>query len=701
MPARKLPHAVALSAGLSVWLTAGLSVGLTVVALAAGPADQRPTTDTGRLDHLAATARAEWAAQRGAAWAALHARDHGPMARLLATPGVDLVGLGERGRPLVLVTHNVAAAASVSTDAVWPGGWTGLELAGDGPAGEMALWDGGVVRITHQEFGGRVTIADGQTNVIDHATHVAGTMIAAGIDPAARGMSLAGRVDSYFWDQDEAEMAAAAAAGLRLSNHSYGWAAGWHHGAGGEDAWYWFGTPAISETEDPGFGFYSAGSADWDAIAHAAPGYLIVKSAGNDRDDAGPGAGAGHYIWDQAVGDWVWSTTARDPDGGDDGFDTIPYRGNSKNVLTVGAVHDVPGGWSLPADVQASAFTGWGPTDDGRIKPDLVANGVTLYSPLAGADDEYGSFSGTSMSAPSVTGSLNLILQQYKALQGAAPLASTLKAVALHTASESGPGWGPDYMFGWGLLNTAAAALLVADHADGGARITEAVLTAGATDEYLMYHAGSGKLKVTVAWTDPAGDPPAWSLDPTDPVLVNDLELRIERVEDATVFLPWVLDPANPALAATTGVNFRDNVEQVDATGAGAGLYRVTVGHAGPLTGTQAYSLIQTGLQPVPTSAPDVVRATGARLIGAAPNPFNPRTEVALSLARGGPARVEVFDPRGRRVAVLHDGDLAAGEHRLAWDGRDQAGQPAAAGVYLVRLRAAQGADVLRIALVK
>ena len=689
MPARKLLPALLLPAMLAT------------ASLGAGADARRPAPDTDRLERIAAASRAQWAAQRGDAWAALHARASGPMASLLRAPGVDLVGVGPRGRPLVLITHNVGAAASVSTDAVWPGGWTGLELTGAGPAGEMALWDGGVVRTTHQEFTGRVTIADGQTNVINHATHVAGTMIAAGVDPAARGMSFAGQVDSYFWDQDEAEMAAAAAAGLRLSNHSYGWVAGWIYGAGGEDAWYWFGEPAISETEDAGFGFYASGSADWDAIAHAAPGYLIVKSAGNDRDDTGPEPGAGHYIWDSGAGDWIWSTTPRAPDGGDDGFDTIPYRGNAKNILTVGAVFDVPGGWTVPADVQASAFTGWGPTDDGRIKPDLVANGVTLYSPLAGSDTEYGSYSGTSMSAPSVTGSLNLILQQYRTLQGDAPLASTLKAVALHTASEAGPGWGPDYMFGWGLLNTAGAALLVADHADGGARIDEGSLAPGATEELLMYHAGSGKLKVTVAWTDPAGEPPAWSLDPPDPVLVHDLELRVERVEDGTVFLPWVLDPANPALAATTGVNFRDNVEQVDATGAGSGLYRVTVSHAGTLAGPQAYSLVQTGLQPVPTGAPDVARAPGTRLLGAAPNPFNPRTEVALAVARGGPARVEVFDTRGRRVAVLHDGSLAAGEHRLAWDGRDQAGQPAAAGVYLVRLRAAGSTDVLRIALVK
>ncbi len=72
------------------------------------------------------------------------------------------------------------------------------------------------------------------------------------------------------------------------------------------------------------------------------------------------------------------------------------------------------------------------------------------------------------------------------------------------------------------------------------------------------------------------------------------------------------------------------------------------------------------------------------------PNPFNPRTTLEVTLAREGRARLEILDLRGRRVAVLVDGPLAAGAHHFTW-------QPAgeASGVYVARL-AADGACVTR-----
>jgi len=70
------------------------------------------------------------------------------------------------------------------------------------------------------------------------------------------------------------------------------------------------------------------------------------------------------------------------------------------------------------------------------------------------------------------------------------------------------------------------------------------------------------------------------------------------------------------------------------------------------------------------------------------PNPFNPET--ALRYGLPGPAHVHlaIYDVHGRRIAVLTDGVLPAGEHRAAWNGRTAQGQPAAPGVYLARLTA-------------
>ncbi len=69
-----------------------------------------------------------------------------------------------------------------------------------------------------------------------------------------------------------------------------------------------------------------------------------------------------------------------------------------------------------------------------------------------------------------------------------------------------------------------------------------------------------------------------------------------------------------------------------------------------------------------------------------APNPFNPRTEIHFRLDRPGPARVEVFDLQGRRVRLLLDRTLPAGQHNVTWDGRDGGGRPVASGSYVFRL---------------
>ena len=81
------------------------------------------------------------------------------------------------------------------------------------------------------------------------------------------------------------------------------------------------------------------------------------------------------------------------------------------------------------------------------------------------------------------------------------------------------------------------------------------------------------------------------------------------------------------------------------------------------------------------------------------PNPFNPTTHIAFDLPQAVDARLVVYDTAGRRVAILHDGPLAAGAHRIPWRGRDAAGRSVASGVYVYRLttgdRSATGRMVL------
>ena len=128
--------------------------------------------------------------------------------------------------PVIYVTYNLDAADSVSTDEVWPGGTAGLDLDGNGMT--VGEWDGGAVA-EHPDFDTRLTQVDGATEMSNHSTHVAGTLIGSGDGNylQAKGMAYAAQLHAYDWNSDTAEMAIAAASGMLVSNHSYGIAAGW------------------------------------------------------------------------------------------------------------------------------------------------------------------------------------------------------------------------------------------------------------------------------------------------------------------------------------------------------------------------------------------------------------------------------------------------------------------------------------------
>ncbi len=497
------------------------------------------------------------------------------------------------GVPRFYITYNAVAADTVSTDELWPGGATGLGLTGAGTT--MGIWDGGDVLLTHQEFdsgpGTRVADRDGTSEwgISGHATHVAGTLIAEGLYSAARGMCYEANLDAYDWTDDIAEMGDAAAEDdLPISNHSYGYQTGWGFlviEIEGEEYWFWawYGDTTLSQVQSYWFGFYDDVSRDIDATVYDATFYLPVWAAGNERGAAGqapPSQPVGHWACTKTSCEWV-TDRVRPNDGDAGGFDTLPPQEVAKNILTIGSAADIVGGYEVPADVVVSYFSSLGPTDDGRIKPDLVGNGEDLRSTDSDANDDYRGDSGTSMATPNVSGSLNLLVQRHSQLMGTEnPMwASTLKAIGLHTADEAGGSAGPDYRHGWGLLNTRRAVELIDANFDSEslAHIKEVVLMDGEYIEFAVVSDGSEPLRVTVCWTDPAGDPPTPAVDPPDLMLVNDLDLRVVR--GATTYQPWVLNPANRTAAATTGDNFRDNVEQVHIANPTAGEYLVRVTH--------------------------------------------------------------------------------------------------------------------------
>lgn len=494
----------------------------------------------------------------------------------------------DNGKPVYYITTNFGAAQTTRTNELWSSGGLGLNLTGSGYL-KLGEWDGGGVLLTHQEFGTRVTQVDGSPITISHATHVAGTLVATGVNVNVKGMAYEANLKAYDWDNDNAEMALAGAAGMEVSNHAYVFATGWYWIWNGSE-WdtYWAGDITVSSTEDYYFGFYDYWTSYWDQIAYDAPYYLIVKAAGNERTDIYMGE---HYVMDGET--WVLSSDPRDPDGD---YDCLPRRGVAKNILTIGAVEELLN-YTQPSDVIMSTFSSWGPADDGRIKPDLVAKGVSVYSTSNAGNASYATISGTGMATSNTVGTLVLLQQHYQNTHsGSVMRAATLKGLVLHAADEAGSADGPDYIYGWGLMNAERAAELISLDSYGNNVIDERVLSNGSTYTRIIHSDGINPLRVTICWTDPKGTPVSSNpLNNRTAMLVNDLDLKL--TENSTIFYPWKLDYNNPSNAATNVTeNDVDNVEQVYISNPVEGTYTIEVSHDGTLSGgSQAFSIIVSG----------------------------------------------------------------------------------------------------------
>jgi hypothetical protein len=465
----------------------------------------------------------------------------------------------------------------------------------------VGLWDAGAVLTTHQEFGSRVQVLDGASDH-DHSTHVGGTIGAAGVKASAKGMAPDVYIDSYNWTDDLSEMTSAAMSysgqndKIQLSNQSYGYVAGWDDGT---TPVRWYGTWGYRESEM--FGKYDSSTSALDDLCYDSMYFLPFKATGNDRNNGVPETGE---TFEYNLGG-SWYTQTFEPsthpyaDNYDDGgFDTITSRGVAKNVMTVGSVRDaVTGGVRDINKATMESYSCWGPADDGRIKPDIVANGYSLYSPTNSSDTSYSYKSGTSMACPSACGSAALLVEYWQELFGTSIKASTLKGLIIHTADDLGNA-GPDYKFGWGLINTKAAADYIQDQNDdpNSTMIVEGeISSSNPNDVYTITSSSSDAIKVTLCWTDPAHGA-LGGLDNPTKCLVNNLDIRISPQGSATTYMPWILDKSNPDDPATTGGNDLDNVEQIYIETPGyAGNWTVTVSYSGTITYTsQPYSLIMT-----------------------------------------------------------------------------------------------------------
>ncbi len=401
---------------------------------------------------------------------------------------------------------------------------TGRNYTGNG-IGVMTRDDGAVG--PHIDFEGRISGLVGNNGSSTHGDGVSGIMAGAGNrNPANRGMAaeaslLVVNYNSSFLDSPTTTNINSGTSVITNSSYSNGCNDG-----------------------------YTSTTVTVDTQMNTLPNLLHVFSAGNSNN-SNCGYGAGNQ-WGNITGGHK----------------------QGKNVIATANVF---------FDGSLVSSSSRGPAHDGRIKPDISANGQNQIS--TAPDHGYLTFGGTSGAAPGIAGISAQLYQAYSEANGGdLPDGSLIKAVLLNTANDAG-NVGPDFKFGWGIVNALRAGILIEE----GRHLSDNVTQGGSNTHTINVPAGTAQVRFMVHWNDPAATVGA------SPALVNDLDLTVTD-PSSNVLEPWILDSTpNPTALdtpATTGVDRLNNVEQVLINAPAAGNYDVTIDGFNVPVGPQEYFVV-------------------------------------------------------------------------------------------------------------
>ncbi len=524
---------------------------------------------------------------------------------LIPSTALETLASNERvfgiyGPPLRPAVHNSDAALLSNVTPLYSAPYG---LSGQGVV--LSEFELSAADVTHPEFQGRLTVDvdfGTATSDVGHATHVAGTMIAAGLDPLAKGMAPAAALHEFSATSDTLmtdKQNLLPPLEIVADNNSWGFQLGWQGDGTAPGNLVWYDAIEFFGGYD---GFYSA---PYDKIARTGP-VLFVHSAGNDGTSGRPHLDAvnfsehGHadnngnlikgetfcYSKDGSGADCptpfcstpllTHCETMQHPTYGP--FSTMGVFSSTKDVVAVGAVNQ--------SGVIAS-FSSRGPTADGRVKPDVVAMGVSQYSTIS--NNNYGILSGTSMSSPVVTGMCALLTEQWRrTFAGHNPTPQILKTLLIAGADDLGNP-GPDYTYGFGLVDAKASVdLIIADN-NSGSHVRDGDISQGQRIDIPFALSAPLNVRIVLGWADPEV-----LLSPDElasKTLVNDLDVKV--IGPGGTVLPYVLDPGNPTANATHGVNNTDNVEEIEISNAPPGRYDVILTGTNVATGpTQRYVLV-------------------------------------------------------------------------------------------------------------
>ncbi|GGK41865.1 hypothetical protein GCM10010124_38340 [Pilimelia terevasa] len=345
---------------------------------------------------------------------------------------------------------------------------------------------------------------------------------------------------------------------------------------------------------------------------------------------------------------------------------------------------------------QMAPFSGRGPTDDGRIKPDLVAPGTWIlsgYSPLFRQgydpapnpknkayqsdamgfpyDGAYKYNTGTSMANPLAAGGATVVRDYYAKRYGQHASAALVKATLVNSAAdlldENSDGRDdnahpvPNIHEGWGLVDLDRATAGTAIWLDEGA-----ALDTGASREYQVVARAGAAMRITLAWTDPAAKVNAAT------TLVNDLDLEVTGPGGTRLGNVF----AGGWSTGGGSADRRNNLENVYVQAPAAGTYTVRVRAANVPTGPQTYALVMDGVVP------------GAGGLNRNPQ-IAPPADQRSTLGTPVNLQLAAADPDGDPVTVTAAG-LPEGLVLGATNGL-VSGTPARAGRHAVRVTADDG----------
>jgi len=517
------------------------------------------------------------------------------------------------GTPVYVVTANVTAAVTTGVSYVrWNPGNPRFDPAlGDtinGGEFYVNVNDHGTI-YEHTEFqlpnagGSRIVyteVNDGGNR--NHMTHVAGTIAAWGYDSTVQGMAprswIRSLIQQNTWHITNFAMSSPGQTMADNNPHT-----------GNPQLRSVVGNTSLGTSEP--YNRYNSTSATYDNVMRDHPYYMHFNSSGN--------SGSGY---ETLTGAWKIA----------------------KNMIGIGnasaATRDANGVYTGGGTISSGSSRG--PTYDGRINPDFVAKGSSVKSTV----DTTGTatYSGTSMASPNSAGSVALLMDYVRQRLPQQYLRSSTYRALLATTADDRGNPGPDYIYGWGILNIHAAAKIVRQQAENPALrlIMENSLSPNQTWTGTYASDGTKPIRVTIAWLDPAST----NTDANSRAsrLVNDLDLRLIG-PGGTEHRPYVMpfttgQGATPAYDASLyganavpGDNFTDPVEQVYIAAPTAGTYTVQVTHKNNLLNNQAqpYSVAVSGLTNVFGVTP-VETFTSA---GPQGGPFDP-TDTTYTITNNG-----------------------------------------------------------------